>query len=142
MNGLGASFHEGGATFQVWAPRCRSVELIVDGRRPERLAPREEGLFELALDHLGEGTRYHYRLDGERHRPDPASRFQPHGVHGPSALVDPRAFAWTDDRFEGHALADLVVYELHVGTFTTTGTFEAVVAVCQRSSISESPPSS
>ena len=59
--------------------------------------------------------------------PDPTSRWQPDGVHGPSAVVDPTAFAWTDAGFRGHALADLVFYELHVGAFTPAGTFEAVI---------------
>jgi maltooligosyltrehalose trehalohydrolase len=91
------------------------------------MAPREDGLFELWLPDVPAGVRYQYRLDGDRYRPDPASRFQPEGVHGPSVIVDPRAFEWTDDSFAGHTPADLVVYELHVGTFTTTGTFEAII---------------
>jgi maltooligosyltrehalose trehalohydrolase len=76
---------------------------------------------------LPAATRYQYRLDGERYRPDPASRFQPEGVHGPSRVVNPASFPWTDQAFTGHALADLVIYELHVGTFTAAGTFEAIV---------------
>jgi maltooligosyltrehalose trehalohydrolase len=73
------------------------------------------------------GARYQYRLDADRYRPDPASRWQPAGVHGPSVVVDPGAFRWTDAEFRGHALADLVFYELHVGTFTNAGTFEAII---------------
>src|SRR5437899_2827861 len=87
----------------------------------------DEGIFEMTVPRVGAGARYQYRLDGERHRPDPTSRWQPDGVHGPSAVVDPTAFAWTDAGFRGHALADLVFYELHVGAFTPAGSFEAVI---------------
>jgi maltooligosyltrehalose trehalohydrolase len=124
---LGATLHEGGVVFRVWAPRCRSVEVIIEGRKPQALTERDDGVFERTVAGLGATTRYQYRLDGERYRPDPVSRFQPEGVHGPSAVVDPARFGWTDAGFRGHALADLVFYELHVGTFTAAGTFEAVI---------------
>ena len=124
---LGATLHEGMATFRVWAPNCRSVEVVIEGRKPEALTGREDGVFERSLAGVGAATRYQYRLDGERYRPDPVSRFQPEGVHGPSAVVDPSRFPWTDQGFRGHALGDLVFYELHVGTFTASGTFEAVI---------------
>jgi maltooligosyltrehalose trehalohydrolase len=124
---VGASLREGGTAFRVWAPRCRHVDVVLEGRAPEALTPREDGVFERTLSGVGAGARYQYRLDGERYRPDPVSRFQPEGVHGPSVVVDPGRFPWTDQGFRGHALADLVFYELHVGTFTTAGTFEAVV---------------
>jgi len=133
MKSLGASLHLGamlqdtGTTFRVWAPRCRSVEVVIEGRRPMPLTLRDEGLFELAVPGIAAGMRYQYRLDGERYRPDPVSRFQPEGVHGPSVVVDAARFPWTDQGFRGHALADLVFYELHVGTFSAAGTFEAVI---------------
>jgi maltooligosyltrehalose trehalohydrolase len=125
--GLGASVHDGGVRFRVWAPRCRRVEVVVDSRRPIEMARGADDVFEAFLPGLGAGARYQYRLDGARHRPDPVSRWQPDGVHGPSAVVDPADFPWTDQGFRGHDRADLVVYELHVGTFTTAGTFEAVI---------------
>jgi maltooligosyltrehalose trehalohydrolase len=133
MKSLGASLHlgaiiqEGGTTFRVWAPRCRTVDVILEGRKPEALTPREDGVFERAFPGVSAASRYQYRLDGERYRPDPVSRFQPEGVHGPSVVVDPGRFPWTDQGFRGHALADLVFYELHVGTFTAAGTFEAAI---------------
>jgi maltooligosyltrehalose trehalohydrolase len=128
MNGFGASLHHEGVTFHVWAPRCRSVEVVLEGRRPQPMAPLDDGVFELTVGRLGAGARYQYRLDGERYRPDPVSRWQPEGVHGPSAVVDPSVFPWTDGGFGGHGLADLVFYEVHVGAFTTAGTFEAAIA--------------
>src|SRR5207245_8313009 len=112
--------------FRVWAPRCQSVDVVVDGRAVEALAPRESGLFEANLEGVAEGARYKYRLDATRYRPDPVSRFQPEGIHGPSVAIDPNRFVWTDQEFAGHAPGDLVFYEIHVGAFTAAGTFEAV----------------
>src|SRR4029077_11504220 len=74
------------------------------------------------------GARYLFRLDGELERPDPASRFQPEGVHGASQIVDLRAFRWTDGDWNGFALEDSVFYELHVGTFTREGTFTSLIS--------------
>jgi maltooligosyltrehalose trehalohydrolase len=127
MSMLGASIHGDGVTFRVWAPRCRSVDLVVEGRPPERLREVADGVRELTVMGLRAATRYQYRLDGERYRPDPVSRWQREGVHGASVVVDPSRFTWTDGPFRGHALADLVFYELHAGTYTTAGTFEAVI---------------
>jgi maltooligosyltrehalose trehalohydrolase len=124
---LGATLQETGTTFRVWAPRCRSVDVVIEGRRPEPLTPRADGLYERAFGGIGAATRYQYRLDGERYRPDPVSRFQPEGVHGPSVVVEPGRFPWTDQGFRGHPLGDLVFYELHAGAFTAAGTFEAVI---------------
>jgi len=127
MNPLGASARGDGTTFRVWAPACRRLELVVEGRAPHAMREAGEGLLEARLPALAEGTRYQYRIDGERYRPDPVSRWQPEGVHGQSALVDPSRFTWTDGGFRGHARGDLVFYELHVGTYTSAGTFEGVI---------------
>jgi maltooligosyltrehalose trehalohydrolase len=124
---LGATVREDGVLFRVWAPHCRTLEVVIEGRRPLAMSPLGDGLFEAIVPGLPPGMRYQYRLDGERYRPDPVSRFQPEGVHGPSMVVDPSGFPWTDQAFAGHALADLVIYELHVGLFTRAGTFEAVI---------------
>ena len=93
MTALGASLLANGVTFRVWAPGCRTVDVTVDGRSTESLVPRGDGLFEARLEGVVEGARYRYRLDGERYRPDPVSRYQPEGVHGPSVVVDPGRFA-------------------------------------------------
>jgi maltooligosyltrehalose trehalohydrolase len=125
---LGATLREDGVAFRVWAPERRTVEVLVEGRRPLAMTRQPDGAFEVTVPGIAAGARYQYRLDGERYRPDPASRFQPEGVHGPSVVVDTGAFSWTDQAFRGHELADIVLYELHVGTFTRAGTFEAVIA--------------
>ena len=115
-----------GVRFRVWAPAARDVTLVLhDGRAAGSYpVPRDdEGMFDRIVDGAAPGDRYGYRVNGGDLRPDPASRFQPDGVHGPSQVVDPSAFAWTDARWGGRPAADRIVYELHVGTFSPEGTF-------------------
>jgi maltooligosyltrehalose trehalohydrolase len=112
--------------FRVWAPRARQVEAHLCGDRRIPLEPHEHGYFEAAVEGVQPGTRYHYHLDGGEGRPDPASRFQPDGVHGPSMVVD-RRFDWSDEGWKGIPLEEYIFYELHVGTFTPEGTFDGVI---------------
>ena len=97
---LGARVLPGGTgvSFRVWAPRARSVELelVRPAARRTPLQAGPDGLFHLVVPDLGAGADYFFILDGERRRPDPRSRHQPEGVHGPSRVVDPAAFRWTD----------------------------------------------
>ncbi len=114
--------------FLVWAPHVARLDLRLVAPRAALLPmqPRTHGYYELIVEDLEPGARYLYRLDGQRDRPDPASRFQPEGVHGVSAVVDPR-FAWTDDAWRGIPLHRYITYELHVGTFTPEGTLDAAI---------------
>lgn len=128
---LGAQALDGGrARFRVWAPAARSVEVEV--------YPWPEGIVRYPLAHEGDGVwgavadaragwLYRYRLDGEWAYPDPYSRSQPEGVHGPAQIVDPRSFRWTDDGWRGPDPESLVIYEVHVGTYTLEGTFDALI---------------
>ena len=127
---LGAWIEEGAARFRVWAPVAQSVDLIVAGHEgePRPMANAGNGYWELQAPDVRPGDRYSYRLDGARTLPDPASRFQPDGVHGPSEVVDPNEFAWTDAGWTGPSLQHLIIYELHVGTFSPAGTFEGASA--------------
>jgi maltooligosyltrehalose trehalohydrolase len=120
---------DGSVRWRVWAPRARRVELVLLGgrRRALRMEREEGGYFVHAEANVAEGQRYAYRLDNGPERPDPASLWQPDGVHAPSAVLRPERFAWSDDGWRGVARPDLVLYELHVGTFTPEGTFEAVI---------------
>jgi maltooligosyltrehalose trehalohydrolase len=116
----------GGVHFRVWAPRCREVAVEIEGLEPASLDPEREGYFSLLSLPARAGMRYRFRLDRqEAALPDPASRFQPDGPHGTSEIVDPRDFAWTDHTWRGVAREHLVIYEMHVGTFTSEGTWEA-----------------
>ncbi|MCA1709617.1 MAG: malto-oligosyltrehalose trehalohydrolase, partial [Actinobacteria bacterium] len=107
---------------RVWAPHARQVEAV---------GQRERVPFESTGDGWFSGTisfrDYRFSLDGGDPRPDPRSRWQPEGVHGPSRVVDHRCFEWTDQGWPGAHLPDAVIYELHVGTFTPEGTFDAVI---------------
>ena len=114
--------------FRVWAPAASSVDVIVVAptQRSVLLAHSADGYFSAEVENIPNGSLYHYRLNDEKDRPDPASRFQPQGVHGPSQVVDP-AFPWEDAYWLGLALQSYILYELHVGTFTSEGTFDAIV---------------
>jgi maltooligosyltrehalose trehalohydrolase len=91
------------------------------------MIPGQSGFYTLFVKGLGPGTRYLYVLDGEYARPDPASRFQPEGVHGPSEAVDPKTFPWEDHDWKGISLEEMILYEIHTGTFTREGSFEAII---------------
>ena len=130
---LGATYlADGRCQFCVWAPHVEEIEVQLILPRVERLALKKDDMgYHLgASENLGPGSRYLYRLDGGRQRPDPASRFQPEGVHGPSEVVDAK-FPWEDDGWNGLALHDVVIYELHVGVYTREGTFDAVIPYLQ-----------
>ena len=125
---LGAVPERGGTRIRVWAPDLTQVDLMVgEGRDDIRpLTPRIDGYWTGWYNDLPAGTLYRYRLDGgPEGLPDPASRAQPQGVHGPSAVVDPTTFRWTDQTWTPPARHEISVYELHVGTFTPEGTFAA-----------------
>ncbi len=114
--------------FEVWAPTPERVEVEVDGRRvPMQPSPDRAGWFEAGVPAAGPGSRYGFSLDGGPVRPDPRSPSQPEGIDGLSEVVDHDAFGWTDKRWRGLPLASAVIYELHVGTFTEEGTFDAVL---------------
>jgi maltooligosyltrehalose trehalohydrolase len=115
---------DGGTEFRVWAPRPERIALRADGRDHE-LADAGLGVREAVLP-VPPGGEYAYVIAGVE-LPDPASRAQPHGLRGPSLVLDPGVFEWTDDGFVPPDLADSVIYELHVGTFTPEGTFDAVI---------------
>jgi maltooligosyltrehalose trehalohydrolase len=125
---LGAiPLREGCCRFTVWAPRAQRVEiLLIDPASTLALERGPRGYFSATAAAAPPGSRYFVRLDGEE-LPDPASRSQPEGVHGPSAVVDARSFRWTDGGWRGVALSELVLYELHVGTYTREGTFDALI---------------
>lgn len=127
---LGARYLGGGrCRFRVWAPNVKSLELKVldDSNRVLPMEPHDRGYFELTVADVRPGTRYFYRIDKDRDRPDPASRFQPDGVHQASAVIDPD-FPWSDGHWSGIPLHEYITYELHVGTFTPEGTFDAAIA--------------
>lgn len=130
---LGATVRDGLTTFRVWATATRTSVaarlLLPGGVRLLNLArdPAAPGLWSLSTHDAPHGTRYTFRLDGGPDYPDPCSRWQPDGVHGPSAVVDPAAFRWRDGNWPGIVMRGAVIYELHTGAFTPAGTFDAAI---------------
>jgi malto-oligosyltrehalose trehalohydrolase len=115
-----------GICFQLWAPAAATVELQLECASEWRLIPLAatgDGWFGLRTDEARPGSRYRYRIDGRVEVPDPASRHQPDDVHGPSEVVDPLAYDWQDGAWHGRPWHEAVLYELHVGAFTPSGTF-------------------
>ena len=137
---IGGRF-EDGCQFTVWAPLVDAVavEIVGHQQKPDsrqessdstllHMDKDEQGYWQAYAPELPAGTRYKYRLDGEASWPDPASSYQPEGVHGPSEVIDHAQFEWSDQEWQGVPLAEYVIYELHVGTFTDEGTFESAIA--------------
>jgi maltooligosyltrehalose trehalohydrolase len=126
---LGADYlGEGRCRFTVWAPFTNNVEVKVVSPK-ERVVPlerKERGYHQAVIEGVEPHSLYLYRLDGHKERPDPASRSQPRGVHGPSQVADSH-FVWQDESWRGLPLEQWIIYELHVGTFTPEGTFEAII---------------
>ena len=127
---FGAEMAGGGARFRLWAPASPTVRLEIgrDDPRVIEMQAQAQGWHEVRVEGLGAGTAYAFRLAGGQRVPDPASRFNPWDVNEPSALVDPRAFEWTDDAWQGRPWREAVVCEVHIGTFTPEGTFAAATA--------------
>jgi maltooligosyltrehalose trehalohydrolase len=126
---LGANYTEDGRLgFLVWAPLKNDlqVKIVSPKEQTVRMKKRDDGYFEAVLESIEPGSRYMYVIDGELERPDPVSHFQPEGVHLPSEVVMHDAFEWNDSKWSGIKLEDYIIYELHVGTFTGEGTFDAL----------------
>jgi malto-oligosyltrehalose trehalohydrolase len=117
----------GGAEFRLFAPGVETVALALEGRAPLAMRRDGAGWFAAEIAEARPGTRYRFRLPDGLLVPDPGSRFQPLDVHGPSELIDPDAYAWSDQAWRGRPWREAVVYELHVGAFTPQGTFRAAI---------------
>jgi len=129
---IGAELLHGGAHFRVWAPRRQSVSVVLEtssaAGKDIPLASEVGGFFSGRIPGVVAGTHYRYRLDGGNYLyPDPASRFQPQGPHGPSQVIDPNTFHWTDSNWQGCGRDGQILYEMHLGTFTKEGTWQAAI---------------
>lgn len=121
---IGAEIQDRGVHFRVWAPARTRVDVSIGGRE-YALERSSDGYFAGVVDDAKVGGRYKLRLDGAESYPDPASRYQPEGPHGPSEIVDPSRFRWTDSGWRGVGRTRQILYEMHIGTFTREGTFAA-----------------
>ena len=118
---------DGSVRFRLWAPACSRPSLVLSSEDQLLPAVSQDGWFEWVVGTRA-GARYQFELTNGLRVPDPASRFQPEGVHGPSEVVDPRNWAWSDEAWRGRPWDDAVIYELHIGVFTPEGTFRAAVS--------------
>ena len=126
---VGAEVLSDGVSFRVWAPGRRRVAVVIEEPASEiELTAGADDHFEGIVRDASAGTEYRFRLDGEEETyPDPASRFQPRGPHGPSRVIDPTGYRWRDERWSGVPLRGAIIYELHTGTFTPEGTYRAAI---------------
>jgi maltooligosyltrehalose trehalohydrolase len=125
---LGASVSDEGVRFRVWAPAVTSISLVIEDESKEiPMDPEGKGYFTTFLSGAESRMRYSYLLNANQIRPDPISRFQPEGVKGPSEVIDPDEFKWKDQTWRGIPLEKMIIYEIHTGTFTDEGTFEAII---------------
>ena len=131
---VGAEIFPNGVHFRVWAPDRSRVEVLLHKRTLEHipksveLQPEGNGYFSGLVQDLGAGALYSFHLDSAGAFPDPVSRFQPEGPHGPSQVIDPSTYGWQDDGWRGKGLQGQVIYEMHIGTFTREGTYTAAIA--------------
>ena len=122
---VGAELIHDGVSFRVWAPAHKRVSVVI-GKNEIELDRESGGYFSVVVPGLSAGTRYRFRLDDEREMyPDPASRFQPEGPHGPSEIIDPSAYRWRTTKWRGVSAHGLVIYEMHIGTFSARGDYAA-----------------
>jgi maltooligosyltrehalose trehalohydrolase len=130
---IGAQITRQGVLFRVWAPEARAVAVVLfeqgnpAATHPLAPDPEEACYWNGEIKGLGAGTRYAFSVDGGEPRPDPASRWQPDGVHAPSAVVDPTSYTWNDAGWHGIPLEDAIIYEVHIGTATPEGTFDGLI---------------
>jgi malto-oligosyltrehalose trehalohydrolase len=121
---------DGGCRFRLWAPAARHIDLCLEDGSKESILPMQpekHGWFSLTTNRARPGTLYRYRINGDQRVPDPASRFQPQDVHGPSQVIDSGAWDWTDSEWRGRPWEEAVIYELHVGSFTKSGNYAGVI---------------
>jgi maltooligosyltrehalose trehalohydrolase len=127
QSALGAIVRDNAVQFRLWAPKASTVSLVLyPDERTVPMAHVGDGYYEATVPGARHGTTYRYLIDDRFLIPDPVSRYQPEGVHGPSMVVDPTRYRWRDVEWQGVPREDLIFYELHVGTFTPEGTFDGV----------------
>jgi malto-oligosyltrehalose trehalohydrolase len=127
---FGATPQSDGTEFRLYAPKARQVALRLE--RNDRAMTRNGDRFAVTVAEARPGMRYHYVIDGKQAVPDPASRFQPQDINGPSEIIAPNAFDWTDEDWRGRPWREAVIYEIHLGTFTREGTYRAAMSELER----------
>ncbi len=120
-----------GVLFRLWAPDARTVELVLESKEGTRslypMTGDTQGWYRFLSSRAGPGSRYRFRIDADLLVPDPVSRCQAEDIHGPSVVIDPRAFPWIDASWQGRPWEETVIYELHTGAFSADGTFSGII---------------
>lgn len=124
---FGPEISEEGVLFRLWAPKHPNIELVVENNGPVLMDHNDAGWHTCAVSGAANGTRYEFVMPDGLKVPDPASRYQPRDVHGPSEVVDLRSFGWANPEWKGRPWEETVLYELHIGTFTAEGSFKAAI---------------
>ena len=119
---------EGGAKFRIWAPEAKTIKLSLNRSKTviTEMTSGADGWYTATIDDARAGDSYHFIVDDNLNVPDPASRYQPNGVHGPSQLINPSKYNWKDDEWYGRPIEEAIIYELHTGTFSEEGTFQGI----------------
>lgn len=121
---FGTQILPNGVRFRLWAPFCDAVAVkVYDLERIVPMQSRSRGWYEVEVEGARAGMRYRFVLENGQEVPDPASRFQPEDIEGPSEIIDPRSYAWRDAGWRGYPWEETIIYEVHIGTFTPQGTF-------------------
>src|SRR5947209_1972400 len=121
----GATVLKDGSECRLWAPHAQTVTIQLYGKGDFQMERSSAGIFTATIPAKA-GDRYAYKLDGGNPLPDPVSRLLPEGVHGSTEIVDPNVFRWSDQSWRGIPFNEYIIYELHVGTFSSSGTFDGV----------------
>ena len=124
---FGPVLEDGFTTFRLWAPKQNRIDILIEGRSPKPMRRDDDGWHAVDLAWTGAGMRYRFVLEDGTEVPDPASRHQPLDVHGPSEIIDPGIYQWKCPDWAGRPWTEMVIYELHMGTFTEAGTFRAAI---------------
>jgi len=122
---IGANFYEGKCEFSVWSPFAESMMLKIDNEAPVKMEADKNNYWRLTKE-VSAGSKYFYLINGNNQKPDPASYYQPDGVHGASEIIDHNSFKWTDRSWKGIPLKEMIIYELHTGTFSRNGNFKGI----------------
>jgi len=127
MNGMrfGPKVDADGVTFQLWAPAAKQIDLVLDSPRP--MEAQADGWHKLFVPGARAGALYKFRIDGDLEVPDPASHFQPQDVSGPSEVIDHSQYRWQTEQWRGRPWEKAAFLELHVGTFTPSGSFRSAI---------------
>ncbi|RPI71000.1 MAG: malto-oligosyltrehalose trehalohydrolase, partial [Ignavibacteriales bacterium] len=123
---IGANYFNSKCEFIVWSPLAESMYLLMDNNEKTEMEKDDKDYWKISKS-VTPGSKYFYLINGNNQKPDPASNYQPDGIHGPSEIVDHNSFNWSDFNWKGIPIRDMIIYELHTGTFSRKGNFKGII---------------